>query len=317
MRILVTGGMGFIGHNVVAQLEMLGHDVLTVDNYTNYGIVSSTELTHLVKERAKKVDSMCHPYDIADLIVMDRTFNTFKPELVIHLASFPRQKAVGIDPGAASRTMSEGLLNLCEVSAKHNVKRFVYISSSMVYGNFADSTTEHVQCDPIGQYGIMKLAGEMLVKDYTKRGCFDYTILRPSAVYGPLDVNDRVVAKFILAAMQDQPLEVNGSGESLDFTYVEDAASGIVGASLSNTAANRTYNITRGRGVSLLEAASLVTEIVGKGTLKIAERDNTFPSRGALDISAAHRDFGYNPTVNILEGFQRYYDYLNNTAFRS
>ena len=316
MKILVTGGMGFIGHNVVAQLEMLGHDVLTVDNYTNYGIVSSTELTALVKERAKKVDSMCHPYDIADLIVMDRTFGTFKPELVIHLASFPRQKAVSLDPGAASRTMTEGLLNLCEVSAKHKIKRFVYISSSMVYGNFAAGTTEYAQCNPIGQYGIMKLAGEMLVKDYARRGCFDYTILRPSAVYGPLDVNDRVIAKFILAAMQGQQLEVNGANESLDFTYVEDAAAGIVGASLSDVATNRTYNITRGRGVSLQEAAALVTKIVGKGTLKIADRDNTFPSRGALDISAARRDFNYNPTVNILEGFQRYYDYLNDSTLR-
>lgn len=317
MRVLVTGGMGFIGHNVVAKLEQLGHDVLVIDNYTNYGIVSSIELTALVKERAKKVDAMCHPYDIVDQSSVDRTFSGFKPDTVIHLASFPRQKAVGIDPSAASRTMSEGLLNLCEVSAKHKVKRFVYISSSMVYGDFAGVTNERAPCNPIGQYGIMKLAGEMLVKDYANRGCFDYTILRPSAVYGPLDVNDRVIAKFIIAAMQDKLLEVNGPDERLDFTYVEDTAAGIVGASLSDTAMNNTYNITRGNGVSLHEAASIVTKIAGKGTLKITERDTTFPSRGALDISAARRDFGYNPTVNILEGVQRYYDYLNNTALRS
>lgn len=317
MKILVTGGMGFLGHNVVAQLEELGHDVLIIDNYANYGIISSTELTTLIQERAKKVDSFCHPYDIADLTVMDRTFGSFKPDIVIHLASFPRQKTVSIDPGAASRTMSEGLLNLCEVSSKYKVKRFVYISSSMVYGNFTDNITEHALCNPIGQYGIMKLAGEMLVKDYAARHCFDYTILRPSAVYGPMDVNDRVVAKFILAAMENQQLEVNGPNEFLDFTYVTDTSSGIVGATLSNNTANNTYNITRGKGISLKTVAESVIKLVGKGTMQIGNRNDAFPIRGALNITAARRDFGFNPVVDITEGLQKYYDYFNNSSFRT
>jgi len=85
----------------------------------------------------------------------------------------------------------------------------------------------------------MKLAGEHLVKDYSRRGCFTHTIIRPSAVYGELDVEDRVIAKFMLTAMRDGTLNVNGANETLDFTYVEDAADGIVGAALSDNTENR------------------------------------------------------------------------------
>jgi nucleoside-diphosphate-sugar epimerase len=98
--------------------------------------------------------------------------------------------------------MMEGLLNLLESAKKHHVKRFVYISSSMVYGNFDNNVVESAVCNPEGQYGIMKLAGEWLVKDYARRTGMEVVIIRPSAVYGPLDVEDRVVAKFMLTAMR-------------------------------------------------------------------------------------------------------------------
>ena len=106
---------------------------------------------------------------------------------VVHLASFPRQKVVNSNPTLGSRTMSEGLLSLLEAS-QDQVAKFVYVSSSMVYGDFKeeafDGIAESAQCNPIGQYGIMKLAGECLVKDYAARTGMKYTILRPSAVYG-------------------------------------------------------------------------------------------------------------------------------------
>ena len=161
------------------------------------------------------------------------------------MASFPRQKVVNANPIIGSRVMSEGLLNLCELSKKYNVKKFVYISSSMVYGTFPDDVTEDYNCKPQGQYGILKLAGEHLVKDYARRGSFSYVVIRPSAVYGPLDVEDRVIAKFMLTAMRGGMLKVNGAGETLDFTYVEDAARGIVNASLSTNTDNKIYNITK------------------------------------------------------------------------
>jgi UDP-glucose 4-epimerase len=134
-------------------------------------------------------------------------------------------------------------------------------------------------------------------------------------VYGPLDVEDRVVAKFMLTALRGGVLKVNGAEETLDFTYVDDAADGIVAAALSTNTSNRTYNITRGRGENLLHAAELAVQIAGRGTVEINDKDTAFPSRGSLNIDAAARDFGYNPTVDIAQGFQQYYEWLSKSSY--
>ena len=315
MKILVTGGMGLIGHNVVARLETLGHTVVIVDTKTTYGIIPQSEIDYLMEERKKKIKTRF----VFDMDIADRNINklmqSHRPDVVMHLASFPRQKVVNANPQLGSKTMSEGLLNLLEASVREKVKRFMYISSSMVYGDFTDDVCEDYDCKPQGQYGIMKYAGELLVKDYTRKHGMAHTIIRPSAVYGPLDVEDRVIAKFMLQAMRGQTLKVNGPDETLDFTYVEDAASGFVAAALSEVTANRTYNITKSHSRTLLEAAELAVKIVGKGNIEVRGKDADFPSRGALNIDAARRDFGYDPKVDVEEGFQKYYDWLSTSPY--
>jgi len=317
MNILVTGGLGLIGHNVVKRLQDMGHLVSIMDTKTNYGIIPQDEIDYLMDERKKKiaVDSYIYDRDISDAKSVDHIFNVEQPEIVIHMASFPRQKVVNANPAWGSRVMSEGLLNLLEASDKYDVRKFIYISSSMVYGDFTDDVTEDAVCKPQGQYGIMKLAGEWLVKDYTRKTNLVHTIIRPSAVYGPLDVEDRVIAKFMLTAMRGGTLNVNGANETLDFTYVEDAADGIVAAALSNNTENKTYNITKSHSRTLLEAAQLALKLAGGGTLLVKDKDADFPSRGALNIDAARRDFGYDPKVDVEEGFQKYYDWLSNSSY--
>jgi len=319
MNILVTGGLGLIGHNVVKRLQDAGHLVSIMDTKTNYGIIPQDEIDYLMSERRKKiaVDSYIYDRDISDAKSVDHIFNVEQPEIVIHMASFPRQKVVNANPAWGSRVMSEGLLNLLEASDKYEVRKFIYISSSMVYGDFTDDVTEDAVCKPQGQYGIMKLAGEWLVKDYTRKTNLVHTIIRPSAVYGPLDVEDRVIAKFMLTAMRGGTLNVNGANETLDFTYVEDAADGIVAAALSNNTENKTYNITKSHSRTLLEAAQLALKLAGGGTLVVKDKDKDFPSRGALNIDAARRDFGYDPKVDVEEGFERYYEWLSNSPFWS
>ena len=188
----------------------------------------------------------------------------------------------------------------------------------MVYGNFKntyfDGVDETHECNPLGQYGIMKLAGEWLVRDYGRRTALAHTILRPSAVYGPLDVEDRVVSKFLLAAIQGKTIQVNGADEVLDFTHVDDTADGIAMASVSDNTDNMTYNITRGTSRTLLEAAELAVRIAGTGTIQVNDRDNSFPRRGQLNITRAQNDFGFTPAVNIEEGFDQYYDWLTKTS---
>ena len=315
MNILVTGGAGFIGHNVVRMLEEQGHQCFIVDNTTNYGFVPLDEVEYLFGQRTRKIKSNVHRVDIRDSKKLNDMFITFHPEMVIHLASFPRQKVVSGNPAWGSEVMATGLINLLEASKINHVKKFVYISSSMVYGDFTDDVREDAICNPQGQYGIMKLMGEWLVKDYNRRGCFDYTIIRPSAVYGELDVEDRVVSKFMLAAMRDQTLKVNGAGETLDFTYVEDAARGIAQAALSANANNKTYNITKSHSYSLLDAANLAVKIAGRGRIEVRDKDADFPSRGALNIDAARRDFGFDPQVDVEEGFRRYHSWFKSDPF--
>ena len=317
MNILVTGGLGLIGHNVVQRLQDQGHTVSIIDTKTNYGIIPQDQIDYLMYNRLKKIDEYrcaIYTYDISEKDI-DGVFQIEEPEIVIHMASFPRQKVVNANPAMGSKVMSEGLINLLEASNNYNVRKFIYISSSMVYGDFKDDVKEDYECKPQGQYGILKLAGEWLVKDYTRRTDIVHTIIRPSAVYGPLDVEDRVISKFILRAMRGQPLQVNGAKETLDFTYVDDAADGIVAAALSDRTDNKTYNITKSHSHSLLDAANLAVKVAGKGEIIVGDRDLDFPSRGALNIDAARRDFGFDPKVDVEQGFQNYYNWLKNDPY--
>lgn len=315
MKILVTGGLGLIGHNVVARLEKLDHSVMIIDNRTTYGIIPHDELTYLTRERLKKITTRnVFSTDISSDSASS-LITSWCPDIVMHLASFPRQKVVNHNPQLGSKTMSEGLLNLLEASVHAKVKRFMYVSSSMIYGDFADDVREDAVCRPQGQYGIMKYAGELLVKDYTRKHGLAHTIIRPSAVYGPLDVEDRVIAKFMLQAMRGEVLKVNGPKETLDFTYVDDAADGMVAAALSTNTNNKTYNITKSHSRTLLDAANLAVSIVGKGSIEVRDKDADFPSRGALCIDAARNDFGFDPKVDVEEGFQKYYDWLSTSSY--
>lgn len=315
-KILVTGGYGLIGHNVIKRLQDRGHHTTIVDTKTTYGIIPQSEIDYLMHQRADKIGHHLHyNTDIVSTDSIDYVIKTTAPEVLIHMASFPRQKVVNANPQSGADVMMKGLVNLLESAKAHGVKRFVYISSSMVYGDFNDQVTEDAVCNPQGQYGIMKLAGEWLVKDYARRTGMEYVIIRPSAVYGPLDVEDRVVAKFMLTAMRGETLKVNGASETLDFTYVDDAADGIVAAALEVGAANDTYNITKSHSVSLLQAAQMVVDIVGKGSIEVRDKDADFPSRGALNIDRARAKLGYDPKVDVREGFEKYYEWLSNSPY--
>lgn len=308
MKILVTGGLGFIGHNVVSMLEDQGHDIEIVDNMTGYGVIPKHELNFLLRDRSTMISSICHIHNTSSR-ALDGIFRTFRPEVVIHLASAPRQQVVSHDPVEASNSMISGLINVCDMSKIYGVKRLVFVSSSMVYGNFADNTDETHTCDPKGQYGILKLAGEMLVKDYAQKNNFEYTIVRPSAVYGPMDVSDRLITKFLLSAIKNETLTVRGIDSTLDFTYVTDVADGIVRAATSKNT-NQTFNITRGNSRKIIDAAEIIVQIAGGGKIDIKSKDIDYPDRGMLNCSKAEELLGYTGKIDIEEGLEKFYDYI-------
>jgi nucleoside-diphosphate-sugar epimerase len=271
-------------------------------------------MSKLHQERLERIATTnIHHVDIKHYNALLNVFDECRPDVVIHCAAFPRAKAVDENPEEGATVLTNGLINLLRCSESYNVRRFVYVSSSMVYGDFELYGYEDMRCNPKGIYGILKYAGESLTRDLCERAGIDYVVLRPSAVYGPRDVEDRVVSKFLTNAILDQELVVCGAEEHLDFTYVDDAVDGIVKASLSFNSSKRTYNITRSRSRSLLEAAELAVRIAGGGRIRMADANPRFPSRGTLSTIRAGQDFGYHGRVDIEQGFQTYYEWLQRT----
>ena len=318
MKFLITGVSGFIGHNVARYLEEEGHACFGLDNGTDYGFIPKDELRYLLKGRRRRMGTVAHNVDIRDRTRLPDMFSTFHPHTVIHLASFPRQKVVLDNPILGSDVMVTGLVRLLEECVKHRVKKFVYVSSSMVYGDFEnDFVKEDAVCNPQGQYGIFKYMGEKIVEDYARRHGFDYTIVRPSAVYGAWDVNDRVISKFMLGAMRGETLKVRGANEVLDFTYVTDTAKGIALAALSKNSIGKIYNITRSSDkiLTLQGAADMIVNMVGNGSVEIFDRDLNFPKRGRLSIEQANKDFGYEPSIDVDKGFELYYNWICNSEY--
>jgi nucleoside-diphosphate-sugar epimerase len=313
LKILVTGGLGLIGHNVIKILQQDKHDVQAIDALTSYGSVAVPELEYLYNERLKQINKSTQIYK-EDICVpeIDEVFSKFKPDVVIHCASFPREAAVRANPVEAARTMCVGTANILNCCTRHNTKQFVYISSSMVYGDF-EHALEEDRLNPSGQYSIWKIAGEELVHHYTETTKQNAVILRPTAVYGALDISDRVVGTFFKRALADEVLYVNGEEETLDFTYVTDTAKGIAQAATTKGVSG-IFNISKQEKVTIKSVAERVVALVGKGTVKVRDRKLGMPSRGTLDCTKAREAFKFNPKISIDEGLELYYNSIKQKA---
>lgn len=201
--------------------------------------------------------------------------------------------------------------------AVDSVQRFIYTSSSFVYGHFQyDPADENHLTHPIDIYGGTKLSCEILTKSYSERFGVEYTIIRPSAVYGPTDSNRRVSQIFIENALNGQPLNLhNGGKDKVDFTYVTDAAHGFVLAALSPKAKNETFNITAGQGRSAKEFAQILNKLIPGGVKTIVQPTNEKkPIRGSLDISKAKNLLDYKPKYSLEDGLKEYVEYIQSTG---
>jgi len=311
MKILVTGGKGFIGSKIVEILSK-DHKVTVVDSHDTYGIMTKKELNKLFAWRTRNWNaenvSMIQG-DVLDRLVCLKAFSS-NPDIVIHLATYPRAKIVDNDPIVGIPKVINTTTNLLWHSEKFNVKKFVYISSSMVYGDFVDGMKEDGNTKPKNIYGEAKLTGERMVKLFAKRDGLNYNIIRPSGVYGPGDMPDRVVSKFFAKAMKNETITLHNGANKVDFTYRQDAAIGIIQAALSSVA-NVSFNITAGNATSLRTLAEMIIEITGSGSeIEDIGNHKLYPMRGTLDISRAKDLLGYEPKFSLKEGLQNFYDWL-------
>jgi UDP-glucose 4-epimerase len=313
MNILIAGGLGFIGHVVAQECLNNGHDVIIIDNHTTYSEYEPTLHAKKILRRTNTIihrdkDVSIYDNDIGakhTMIAYDEMFKSWKPDVIINLANVPIAGVVVEQPVMSANTMITGLLGLLELARKHNVKRFVNISSSMVYGDFlTDPASEDQLCDPLEIYGNLKLTGERLVRSYTRLHAIEHAIVRPSACYGPTGNEAFVITKFLRAAREGGTIHIQGSDTSLDFTYVNDLAKGIYLAATKEEAANETFNMTYGEKRSLIEVAEIVKEMYPDVTINITERDQLYPKRGQLSIEKAKYLLGYNPKVSIEDGLK-------------
>ena len=314
MKILVTGGKGFIGSKIVEMLSKDGHKITVVDNHDTYGIMTKQELYKLYEWRTRnwKAENVSMiPGDILDRLVCLKAFS-HSPEIVIHLATYPRAKIVDEDPILGIPKVINTTTNLLWHSSKWNIKKFVYISSSMVYGDFVDGTKEDANTKPKNIYGEAKLTGERMVKLFAKRDGLNYNIIRPSGVYGPGDMPDRVVSKFFEKAMSNKIITLHNGENKVDFTYRQDAARGIIQAALSSVA-NVSFNITAGNATSLRTLAEKIIDITGSDSdIEDIGNHKLYPMRGTLDISRSKDLLEYQPEFTLEQGLKSYYDWLQN-----
>jgi nucleoside-diphosphate-sugar epimerase len=321
-KVLLIGGAGFIGHNLALELHKRGAEVsildsLYVNNYLNLLSASHTDYgnknlyTQVVQQRINLLQEAEIPMyiqDARDYYGMGKVINhTVKPDVVVVLAAVAHAGRSNKDPFStfdhSFRTL-ENALDCCRGTVEH----FIYFSSSMVYGNFqGDSVTEETHCEPIGIYGALKLGGEHLVKAYQQVFDLNYTIVRPSALYGERCISRRVGQIFIENALEGKGIVVKGDGsDKLDFTYIGDLVGGVINCIENRNSYNQTLNITYGRGRSLDEMADILKQHFPNVEIKHMERDGLMPERGTLSVEKAKSLVGYNPQNPLEVGYVKY-----------
>lgn len=319
-RVLLIGGGGFIGHNLALTLNRLGARVEIVDGLqvNNLSSLLSTDVDNanqalylaFVHERLRLLQEqgiVVHVEDARNYHRLSKIISDFEPQTVVHLAAVAHANRANKDPYSTFDHSSRTLENALDASRPFS-PHFIFFSSSMVYGNFeSDEVTEESICNPLGIYGALKFGGEKLVNAYNQVFGLDYTIIRPSALYGERCVSRRVLQIFIEKAMHGQPVTINGDGEDkLDFTYIGDLVQGVIRCIGDERAKGEIFNLTYGSSRSIREALNILADIFPGIEVEQQERDRLMPERGTLSVEKARQTIGYTPAYPLEEAIPRY-----------
>tara|TARA_B100001057_G_scaffold259788_1_gene259984 strand:- start:198 stop:1199 length:1002 start_codon:yes stop_codon:yes gene_type:complete len=317
-NILLVGGCGFIGHNLAIHLKKLGHKPVIVDSLSVNNILSFADKE--VKNKKLYSAILQNRIDILNqesiqLIIQDardyhavsKIYNDISPDIIIHLAAVSHANKSNKDPHSTFDHSFRTLENTLDF-AKNNKTHVIYLSSSMVYGNFdTKDVNEETLCKPIGIYGTLKYSGELLVKAYNQIFDLPYSIIRPSALYGERCVSRRVGQIFIENAIQGLDITINGDGkEKLDFTYIEDLVSGIGLCCEKENAKNQIFNLTYGNSRKISELTEILKQEFPDIKIFYKDKEKFMPERGTLDVSKAKKLLGYNPVNTIETGYVKY-----------
>ena len=296
MRIVVTGGAGFIGSHVVDLYVKEGHTVLVIDNL-------STGKLENVNKRAS-----FEKVDLRDIKSLSNVIDFFKPDIVNHHAFISSVRVSEENPEEFLINTLNSSLNILEVSKRY-ISQFMFASSAAVYGEGDVPFKETDRENPVNPYGISKLTIEKLVKYYAEKFSFKFTILRYSNVYGPRQISigeTGVMAIFIEELINNKPLTIFGDGKNTrDFIFVEDAARANILALLKEGI----FNISTGTETSILELTKKLEEISGRKVERIFLKKESGVKRNSLDPSLSKRILGFSVKTTLLDGIKKTLEY--------
>jgi nucleoside-diphosphate-sugar epimerase len=272
-KIALIGGAGFIGHNLALTLARRGASVEVIDGLQVNNLLAFSGKTadvpnrelylRMIHQRLNLMRSAgipLHVQDAREYHALERLLGEIKPQVIVHLAAVAHANRSNKDPYSTFDHSLHTLDNALNC-ARNRVEHFIYFSSSMVYGNFlTERVEEEHPLNPIGVYGAMKAAGERIVIAYHQVFGLPYTIVRPSALYGPRCVSRRVGQVFIENALEGAKLQVSNGRERVDFTYVDDLVEGICLAIQKPAAQGQTFNLTYGSSRSIDDLVAIVRE---------------------------------------------------------
>ncbi len=303
MAVLVTGGAGFIGSQVMERLVERGKEVVCLDNFDNfYSPAIKRANIHGLVERGQV---RLYEGDILDREFCPQIFRKHRIEAIIHLAARPGVRASLADPGLYQRVNCEGTLSLLELARDFEVDKFVFGSSSSVYGDRSEVPfhEEDGACNPVSPYAASKRAAELFCYSFHHLYGLPVVCLRLFTVYGPRQRPEMAIHKFTRLIEQGQPIEMFGDGSSeRDYTYIADIVEGILRAGEAKLDFE-IINLGGSHPYRLDYLVSLIEKNLGKKAQvkRLPEQPGDVRVTYA-DVSKAGRVLGYKPTVSLEEG---------------
>jgi len=313
MNVLVTGGAGFIGSELVRQLAARDCAVTVVDNLVNGRRENLIDLPQeSVRLEAEDIRNT------ARMLVLMKGV-----QIVFHLACLGVRHSIH-SPRENHEVNATATLDLLWAARKAGVKRFVCVSSSEVYGTARSvPMTEDHPTFPMTVYGAGKLAGECYARAYHLTYGYPTVVLRPFNAYGPRCHHEgdsgEVIPKFLLRCMTGKPMVVFGDGtQTRDFTFVTDTARGILLAGMASEAVGQTINLGQGSEISINDLAGEVARVVGRSDAEVVHEQSRPGDvlRLYADSAKARQSLGFQPTVSLQQGLTRlkqWYDGLDTT----
>ncbi len=297
--VMVTGGLGFVGRHLVGELADAGSTVVSYNR------------DYAESDRGQVVTVQGELFDIPRLV---RTLQRYDVERILHTAAMSHPELSVDLPVTTFAANVQGTLSLFEAARLAGVRRIVNFSSECAYGHQeVDLVRESAQVRPTTPYGVTKVTTELLGDVYGDLYGLDVISLRITEVYGPGNPMPEVLKDMIVAATRARPFRLDGGGDHrFQFVHVQDVTAAALAAAGVERAAQRVYNVTGGRQVSLFEAADIVRTAVPGADIVIGPGQiGTLDRQGPYDITAAARDLRYQPRWGLEDGVQHYAEWLS------